>query len=258
MMNQYQNVFKRYEKKYLLSQRQYAAMKAGLTPYMKQDQYGQHTICNLYLDTDDYQLIRTSLEKPVYKEKIRVRSYGVPQQGDTVFLELKKKYKGVVYKRRVSLPLKDAMHFLNCGVPSQEDSQIMKEIQWFLEYYQPKPKVFIGYDRTALFGRENSELRMTFDRNLRWRDSFLDLSSGDYGAPIITPEQILLEIKAPGAMPLWLCHLLSELEIYPVSFSKYGSCYKDFLACSGTFLPHCGNSPENGACDKKLGGMICA
>lgn len=257
-MTQYQDVFKRYEKKYLMNQTQYAALEAGLTPYMKHDQYGRHTICNLYLDTEDYRLIRMSLEKPVYKEKIRVRSYGVPQQNDSVFLELKKKYKGVVYKRRISLPLEEAMNFLACGRLPQKDSQIFEEIHWFVDFYRPVPKTFIGYDRAALFGREDSELRITFDQNLRWRDTSLDLSSGDFGSPIIEPELILMEIKAPGAMPLWLCRLMTELKIYPVSFSKYGACYEEFLAPKATYRTRYEGVPASRTFEKHSGGIICA
>lgn len=229
-MTQYQDVFKRYEKKYLLNQAQYTALEEALLPYLQQDQYGRHTICNLYLDTGDYRLIRTSLEKPVYKEKLRVRSYGVPRRDGDVFLELKKKYKGVVYKRRTSLPQEEAMEFLCNGGTPQGDSQILNEIRWFLDFYHPQPMAFIGYDRVALFGKDGLDLRITFDRNLRWRDTALDLTRGDWGSPIISPELVLMEIKAPGALPLWLCRSMTELKIYPVSFSKYGACYEKFLA----------------------------
>lgn len=257
-MTQYQDVFKRYEKKYLMNQTQYAALEAGLTPYMKHDHYGRHTICNLYLDTEDYRLIRMSLDKPVYKEKIRVRSYGVPQQNDSVFLELKKKYKGVVYKRRISLSLDEVMGFLARGQLPQEDSQIFEEIRWFVDFYRPVPKVFIGYDRVALFGREDSELRITFDQNLRWRDSSLNLSCGDEGAPIIEKDMILMEVKAPGTMPLWLCRMMTELEIYPVSFSKYGACYEEFLAPKTTYRTRYEGAAVSKTFEKHSGGIICA
>ncbi|WP_283609286.1 polyphosphate polymerase domain-containing protein [Faecalispora anaeroviscerum] len=257
-MTQYQDVFKRYEKKYLMNQTQYAALEAELTPYMKHDQYGRHTICNLYLDTEDYRLIRMSLDKPVYKEKIRVRSYGVPQQGDSVFLELKKKYKDVVYKRRISLPLEETMDFLTFGRLPQEDSQIFEEIRWFVDFYRPVPKTFIGYDRVALFGRGDSELRITFDQNLRWRDTSLDLSRGDSGSPIIDPERVLMEIKVPGVMPLWLCRLMTELEIYPVSFSKYGTCYEEFLAPKTKYRTRYEGLTASKAFEKHSGGIICA
>lgn len=242
-MKQYQDVFRRYEKKYLLSRAQYEVLRKELDSYMKQDQYGQHTICNLYLDTKDYHLIRTSLEKPVFKEKIRIRSYGVPQAEDSVFLELKDKYRGVVYKRRISLPLGQVMNYLyNQEIP-QLNSQILKEIQWFLKVYHPIPQVFIGYDRIALFGKEDPNLRITFDQNIRWRDTALDLSEGDWGTALLGSEQLLMEIKVPEAMPLWLCQMLTERKAYPVSFSKYGVCFTDHL---------------NVDSQKKLGGIICA
>lgn len=164
--------FERYEKKYCLTLSQQRFLLERMTPYMKKDAYGEYTICNIYYDTDDFRLIRASLEKPIYKEKLRVRSYGVPQEDGRVFVELKKKFDGVVYKRRI-----------------------------------------------------------TFDTNLRWRDTDVDLRLGDHGAPIALPcGDVLMEVKIPGACPLWLSHLLSDAQAFPTPFSKYGACYRDELS----------------------------
>lgn len=228
-MSSYQDVFKRYEKKYLLSEQQYAALHKELENRMTADQYGRHTICNLYFDTDSFELIRASLDKPVYKEKLRLRSYGVPSQDDTVFIELKKKYKGVVYKRRVPVTLREASDYLLQGTEPEKACQILHEIGWFMKLYRPSPKAFIAYDRVALSGNENSSLRVTFDRNIRFRESLLDLSRGDWGNLILDSKTVLMEIKIPGAMPVWMSDLLTELAIFPTSFSKYGTCYKDHL-----------------------------
>ena len=228
-MSSYQDVFKRYEKKYLLSEQQYATLHKELESRMTADQYGRHTICNLYFDTDSFELIRASLDKPVYKEKLRLRSYGVPSQDDTVFIELKKKYKGVVYKRRVPITLREASDYLLQGTEPEKTCQILHEIGWFMKLYQPSPKAFIAYDRVALSGNENSSLRVTFDRNIRFRESLLDLSRGDWGNLILDSKIVLMEIKNPGAMPVWMSDLLTELAIFPTSFSKYGACYKDHL-----------------------------
>ncbi len=228
-MSSYQDVFKRYEKKYLLSEQQYATLHKELESRMTADQYGRHTICNLYFDTDSFELIRASLDKPVYKEKLRLRSYGVPSQDDTVFIELKKKYKGVVYKRRVPITLREASDYLLQGTEPEKTCQILHEIGWFMKLYQPSPKAFIAYDRVALSGNENSSLRVTFDRNIRFRESLLDLSRGDWGNLILDSKIVLMEIKIPGAMPVWMSDLLTELAIFPTSFSKYGACYKDHL-----------------------------
>jgi len=224
-----QTVFKRYEKKYLLSRDQYDRLLPLLQTKMIQDDYGMHTICNLYFDTPQYDLIRTSIEKPVYKEKLRLRSYGVPGADDKVFIELKKKYKGVVYKRRVSVSLREAADYLETGKHPETDSHVLSEIDWFQNMYHTMPKIFIAYERCAYFGDEDPNLRVTFDQGIRFRETNLDLSFGDWGRTLLESGQVLMEIKIPGAMPLWMSRMLSELELYPASFSKYGVCYKEHL-----------------------------
>ena len=220
--------FQRYEKKYLLTPAQYEAVRVGMNAYMSPDAYSRYTICNVYYDTDDFRLIRTSLEKPVYKEKLRVRSYGPVGDAGRVFVELKKKYEGVVYKRRVVMEAADAVGYLSGREPGGE-TQIHREIDWFLFTYRPTPKVFIAYDREAFAGIDNPDLRITFDTRLRGRTDSVDLSAGDYGQPILPGNQILMEIKIPGAAPLWLARLLSENEITSTSFSKYGAYYKRYI-----------------------------
>jgi len=222
-------VFERKEKKYLMGRRQFEELLERLLPYMRQDRYGLHTICNVYYDTPDYELIKTSLEKPVYKEKLRLRSYGVPGKDDLVFLEIKKKYQGVVYKRRTAMTLKEAEAYLENGKKPSGESQILCEIDYFLKHYRPVPAAFLAYDRIALFEVEDKNIRITFDRNIRSRDYDLDLSLGDYGELLLEDDCCLMEIKVPGVFPLWLAHILSEMRLYPVSFSKYGNVYlKEF------------------------------
>ena len=225
-----QNSFQRFEKKYLLTRGQYEALLDGMEPYLEPDAYGRYTICNLYYDTDSYQLIRASLEKPVYKEKLRVRSYGVPHDGDDVFVELKKKVDGIVYKRRTVMEVTEAADYLRGRVRPRLEDQSCREIDWFLHSYHPAPKGFLAYDRQALAGREDPALRVTFDTGLRWREDRLDLRCGDDGAPILPDDQILMEVKIPGAAPVWLSHLLSETGVFPASFSKYGACYRQNLS----------------------------
>ena len=217
--------FKRYEKKYMLTPVQFTRMLAGMENHMRADEFGRYTICNIYYDTDDFRLIRASLEKPIYKEKLRMRSYGVPGDRDEVFVELKKKYDSVVYKRRTVMPAADAVSYIHHGTAPEREDQICREIDWFMRSYHPTPKVFIAYDRTAFAGREDPELRITFDTNLRWRDRALDLRAGDYGEALLSPEPILMEIKIPGTTPVWLAHLLSEIGAFHTSFSKYGAWY---------------------------------
>lgn len=222
-----QGVFKRYEKKYLLTTEKYEAVKAAIEEHMTQDIYGLHTICNLYYDTDTYELIRASIEKPVYKEKFRVRSYGIPNSDSPVFLEIKKKFKGVVYKRRIAAPLCDAMAYLNKSNPDAlPRSQILNEIDYMLDRVKPEAKVYIAYDRIAYYGNEDPNLRVTFDTNMRYRDYDLELDKGDEGKPILDEPLYLMEIKIPQVMPLWMTKILTENQVYPTSFSKYGTCYK--------------------------------
>lgn len=233
-MGEVQSCFKRVEKKYLLTMDQYEAMCRGMEPYVKPDEYSRYTIGNVYYDTDDFRLIRTSLEKPVYKEKLRVRSYGVPTSRDRVFLELKKKFDGVVYKRRITLPAGEAERYLRGGACAAS-GQIRREIDWFLRCYQPKPKVFIGYDREAYAGRENPDLRVTFDTNLRGRDRDVDLRAGDHGELLLPPDTVLMELKIPGSAPMWLARLLSENHIFSSSFSKYGTYYKHLIGAAPVY-----------------------
>lgn len=227
-MSEVQSCFRRYEKKYLLTPEQYAAVKRGMASWMKPDEHPNYTICNIYFDTENYDLIRTSLEKPVYKEKLRLRSYGVPGSRDPAFVEIKKKYDGVVYKRRVTLQTMDAARWLSGRRPG-DGSQISREIDWFLQFYRPEPKVFLAYDREAYAAADGGELRITFDTDIRVRSNDLDLRSGDHAVPLLESDQILMEIKIPGAAPMWLARLLSNNSIFPTSFSKYGTYYKEFV-----------------------------
>ena len=227
-MGEIQSCFQRYEKKYLLTPEQYRAMRTGMAPYMKPDQYPRYSISNIYYDTRNYDLIRTSLEKPVYKEKLRMRSYGVPGQYDPVFVELKKKFDGVVYKRRITMQMRDAACYLQ-GRQRGDCSQINREIDYFLRLYQPEPKVFIAYDREAYAAADGGELRITFDSALRARTNDTDLRMGDHGVLLLGEEYRLMEIKIPGTAPLWLANLLSANGIFPTSFSKYGAFYRQFI-----------------------------
>jgi hypothetical protein len=229
-MNQYQETFKRYEIKYLIDETKFKKLSQRLQDKLTVDQYGKTTICNIYFDTPDHLLIRTSLEKPVYKEKLRLRSYGTPSEGDTVFVELKKKYKGVVYKRREKMEISMAEHFLYDQIAPCRSSQIMNEINWFINSYQDLiPSMYISYNRIAMYGLEDSKLRITFDSNILWREEELWLGCGTWGNSILEEGQRLMEIKISGSMPIWLSRLLSEMEIYPVTFSKYGKGYQQSL-----------------------------
>lgn len=227
-MAKYQTVFKRYEKKYLVSKENCNAFIAAIEDKVCPDKYGKSTVCNIYFDTPDYRLIRASIEKPVFKEKLRLRSYGVPDESSHVFVELKKKYKGVVYKRRIRMPYRDAVLYLMKGVrPKEANEQILAELDYFISYYPKiRPSVSLFYDRVAFYAKDNKEIRITFDSNIRFRTKNLDLSRGDEGYQLLNKDLAVMEIKCLGAMPLWISKELDRLQIYPASYSKYGEVYK--------------------------------
>lgn len=225
-----QKTFQRIEKKYLLSQEQYNALMARLQDHIQPDEFCKSTICNIYFDTPDYRLIRASLEKPVYKEKLRLRSYGIPSPESKVFVEIKKKYCGVVYKRRVPMSLSEAERYLSHSIHPARESQILHEIDWFKQFYEGlRPAVYLSYDREAYVDRENPNLRFTFDSNIRWRQEHLRLEDGVGGAELLEKDRHLMELKIPGALPIWLVRLLEELKISQSSYSKYGTVYQNYL-----------------------------
>jgi len=230
-----QNVFKRYEIKYLLNREQYNNLKTIMSLYMNSDEFGDTTICNLYYDTNSNEVIRRSIEKPLYKEKLRIRSYGVPSDDQKVFVGLKKKFEGIVYKRRISMLSNDVEILLNGN--QEYDNQIAKEIRYYKSCYQDLvPAMFIAYKREAFFAKENHEFRMTFDQEITYRDYDLSLESGVYGKQLLDEDQILLEVKTAVGIPVWLRNYLSENKIYKTSFSKYGKIYQTNYETNNDYL----------------------
>ena len=228
-------IFKRVEKKYLLPVEKKEELLSVIEEHLIPDAQGKSTICSLYLDTPDFLLIRNSIDATTYKEKLRIRSYGVPEDNGQVFFEIKKKYKGVVYKRRISTTLSKAEAYLQSGVPS-EDSQIMREIHYAMEFYRrPVPRVLIACEREAYFDVKHPNLRITFDSAVRYRNYGLSSSEGltdslgSSGKQILPDSLSLMEIKTDGAMPIWLAEALGNCKIYPGKFSKYATAYRDIL-----------------------------
>ena len=218
-------IFKRIEKKYLLSGEQYEALFQRIGAHLRPDAFGRSTVMSLYLDTPDRSIIRRSIEAVDYKEKLRLRSYGTAKADSTVFLELKKKYGGVVYKRRAAMTLTEAERYLRTGIKPFE-SQIMSELDWAMRFYGwPKGAMLIACEREAWFDEEHPDLRLTFDRNIRCRENELRLDRGSAGTALLPKDRVLLEIKTAGAMPLWLADALDADGILPGSFSKYGEAY---------------------------------
>ncbi|MBQ8343734.1 MAG: polyphosphate polymerase domain-containing protein [Clostridia bacterium] len=222
-----QTVFKRYELKFLITEEQCAKLKSMFYEYMTDDAYGKSIIRNIYFDTPSHLLIRNSIDKPVYKEKIRLRSYGETTADTPVFLELKKKFKGVVYKRRVRLKEKEAVDYI-AGKSSLPDNQISREIDYFISYYKDlMPSMVISYEREAFYSKTDETFRITFDRNILYREDSLSLESGVFGKRILDDGIIVMEVKTAYALPLWFTSFLSENKIYKTSFSKYGTAYID-------------------------------
>ncbi|WP_309121252.1 polyphosphate polymerase domain-containing protein [Paenibacillus sp.] len=231
-------VFNRYENKYLLDDEAYRRVYDRLLEYMELDEYNKqhpfYSIGNIYFDTPNDALIRKSLSKPKYKEKLRLRAYGVPKPGAKGYLELKKKVFGLVNKRRTSLTLDEAFDFVRTGVePEHKDymnTQVLQEIHYFLQRYDLEPKVYLAYERKAMFCIGNRDLRITFDTNIRSRRYDLRLEDGDYGEPLLESGRWLMEVKAEKTIPMWLSRMLSEHRMFRTSFSKYGNEYKKYAA----------------------------
>lgn len=226
----YQAVFKRYEAKYLITPEQKQRILAAMAPHMALDKYGRTTIRNIYFDTDNYRLIRCSLEKPVYKEKLRLRSYAQATPDSPVFIELKKKFNGIVYKRRLAMPESQALAWICQGSKAPTDNQIAREIAYFLKFYETlKPAVFLSYEREAYYCRGGSDFRVTFDDNILCRQTDLSLELPPGGDPILPSGMILMEIKCSGGIPLWMTEALTRQHIFKTSFSKYGTAYQNLI-----------------------------
>lgn len=226
----YQAVFRRYELKYMLTQAEKEKILEAMAPYMALDEYGRTVIRNIYFDTDNYRLVRKSIEKPAYKEKLRVRSYDRAKPKSTVFVELKKKYDSVVYKRRLSLPEVSAMEWVQGEQSCEKETQISHEIDYFLSYYETlHPVVYLSYEREAYYSLNGDDFRITFDDNILCRQEDLSLEADVWGTPLLEEGKILMEVKCSGGMPLWLTHILSREHIYRTSFSKYGTAYQTMI-----------------------------
>lgn len=237
-------VFNRYEYKYMLDRETFEKVIKVMDEHMTIDSHNKdhmpYTISNIYFDTPDDYLIRTSLSKPPYKEKLRLRAYGVPQENSKVYLEIKKKFNGIVNKRRTTLRLSEAYDFVKTSkspaVKEYMNGQVIREIEYFLKIYNLSPKLYLAYDRIAYFEKENRDLRISFDMNIRSRRYDLKLEAGDYGKELLPDGTYLMEIKTSRAMPLWLTHMIAELGIKRKSFSKYGTEFKKSVAAKEKYM----------------------
>ena len=220
-----QNIFERIEQKYILNENEYLIIKKYLNEYFVRDKYFESNIYNIYFDNDNYDLIINSLEKPIYKEKVRLRSYNTFKNTDILFLEIKTKYKNKVYKRRVELTKDEFDKYINNDILPNR-SQIMKEIDYRLKYYKLKPKILVAYDRKSYLSKESNDFRITFDSNLRYRFDNLYLDDCN-NKKFFNEDKYIMEVKSLNALPLWFVKILNENKIYPTSFSKVGSIYME-------------------------------
>ena len=206
-----------------------------LLEYMELDPYclngNEYRIYSIYYDTVNHDVIRQNSSKPVYKEKMRLRSYyDRKDPEDKIWMEIKKKSEKVGNKRRIKLKIKEVEPFVNEGIlPQTKDylsAQVAKELQYYFKMNKVAPALYVQYDRLALFGKEDKSFRMTFDRNVRTRRSNFQFGESDIDEPLLPDNTYIMEIKILGAMPLWLTALLSEHQLFSHGFSKYGVKYK--------------------------------
>ena len=223
-------VFERHEMKFLLNMQQRCFLERAIQGRMRPDEHGESTICNVYFDTPDYLLIRRSIERPAYKEKLRLRTYGAPGSDSMAYAEIKKKAGGVVYKRRTGLPLREAVKDIAGGQLPAELGFIGTEIGCFIGRYGGlQPAALILYERTP-WEKPEDGLRITFDRNVRFRDWNFDMTRQPVGIPLLGEGRIVMEVKVPDAYPLWMTHLFWSLDIRQQHFSKYGTAYAAHIA----------------------------
>ena len=224
-------IFRRVEQKYLIDEKQYTSLLKEIDTKISKDAYFKETIKNIYFDTDDYYLITRSIEKPPFKIKLRVRAYNNVEDKDKVFFEIKNKYKGIVGKRRVEITYKELKDYINNKIiPKNANSQIMKELDYFMNYYNLKPKILIAYDRYSYYSNENKNFRITFDHNLRSNETNLSLNNNEKLLPFFNNKKmIIMEVKSLDSLPFWFIKSLENNKIYPTSFSKYGSIYTNKL-----------------------------
>ncbi len=223
--------FERIEKKFRMTAEQYRMLLPVLEAQLQHDDFGTSTICSIYYDTPDYTLIRRSIERPLFKEKLRLRSYGIPGNDDMVFVEIKRKLNGIGYKRRISVPFGEAKKLLRGEAIGCGDPQIGSELLAFIDRYHPQPAVYLTYRRYAMTAKDDPEFRVTIDRDLKYRISEVEYPSEEGMMPVMEDGSlVLMEIKALGAIPLWLTDEMSRLKIFQAPFSKIGTCYTRHIA----------------------------
>lgn len=216
--------FKRHEVKYLITINQYINLMNYLSDKVEKDVFYKSTIYNVYYDTDNFELIRKSIERPIYKEKLRIRSYDKPTLDSSVYVELKKKYDHIVYKRREKIAYK---YVLNNSFLEGAETQIYKEIKYFNDFYGGlTPKMFLSYEREAYYFKTDKQIRITFDTNIKYHTENVNLLPSISDIKLLSNNLVLMELKVPFSIPYDLAKYLSSEKIFKRPFSKYGTAYK--------------------------------
>ncbi|MBR3152942.1 MAG: polyphosphate polymerase domain-containing protein [Clostridia bacterium] len=229
------DIFRRVEKKYILTKNQFEALKGLMTERMIEDEHGVSTICNVYYDSRLYELISHSITKPFFKEKIRLRSYNKPSKDSSVFLEIKRKCDSVVSKRRIEMKLSDLeLYVKDKDSLESSNKQIKKELDYYFDKYDLRPTMYLSYLREAYYDPNDRDFRVTFDSNVIAREYDLNLDSLNYGINILEKDKYIMEIKTLGSIPLWFVKMINELGIMPCGFSKYGEAYTQLILKANT------------------------
>ena len=229
------DIFRRVEKKYIITEKQFEDLKEAIKNYMVEDEHGKSTICNIYFDSKLYELISHSITKPYFKEKIRLRSYNTPKQDSDVFLEIKRKCEGVVSKRRIQMKLRDLNQYIvDKKSVKNKNEQIKSELDYYFDKYNLTPSMYLSYFREAFYQKDDRDFRITFDSNVIAREYDLNLDSASYGSQILEDGKYIMEVKTLGSMPLWFVRIIDELKIMPCGFSKYGEAYTQLILKANT------------------------
>ena len=229
-MKGYVSNFKRVEKKYMFTIDKYNELMKRLDTKLDPNEFPNSSILNIYFDTDNYDLAIKSIQKPVYKEKIRLRSYNKPSKDSSVFLEIKRKCDSVVSKRRIEMKLSDLeLYVKDKDSLESSNNQIKKELDYYFDRYDLRPTMYLSYLREAYYDPTDRDFRVTFDSNVIAREYDLNLDSLNYGTNILEKDKYIMEIKTLGSIPLWFVKMINELGIMPCGFSKYGEAYTQLV-----------------------------
>ena len=219
-------IIDRMEQKYFVSFDKYNKLMKLINNKLVKDKYFSERIYNIYFDNDEYEFMTKSLDKPLYKEKVRLRSYETKDKNSNVFLEIKKKFQGHGNKRRVVINYNEAKDYIDNKIIPNTNKQIMGELDYTFKKNNLKPKISLTYDRLSYAFKEDESYRVTFDTNIRYSNKKVDLVDLDDEYCLFN-DGYIMEVKTLKGYPSWFIKALNELKLYPVSYSKVGEAYKE-------------------------------